>query len=470
MRKLAIQVRLLIAVFVIIVSTTFVLGYIGVNMINQFVQSRFEERIMFLARYLALNSELGILIGEQSLLERLARNLLSEKDVVRVSIVDIFDNPLAEVSKKVNGSLNAISVPVILKESREESMAFSWSDSDHPGNEIIGKVKITYSTEGIRRLLELMKIRFLWISVGIACISFLIFYFISKSLIAPVTQLAQAARQVAKGDLDLRVELGNLPETRELATAFNAMLDSLAESSKALDAANQEMIRQKMLAEMGKFSLMIAHEVKNPLSIIKSSLDILKKDIGPLADDMMITYIEDEIKRLNRLIEDFLSFARPAMPSFRRIDVNSMLVECIERFEIQMTDKPVVIERNIPDMPCFIEADPDLLNRAIGNIIKNALEAGNGNGKIEIDAVCEKNQWVLKISDRGGGIDPENIDSIFEPFFTTRAKGTGLGLAYTHQVITAHGGSVSAENNKSGGAVFKIVLPAPAETISFDGE
>ncbi len=473
-KGIGIHFRLLLAAFMLITATTFALGYIGVNIIHQFVQSRFEERILFLARYLALNAELGILIDERTMLNRLASNLLSEKDVVRVAILNNIDEILTDVSKKkarVSDHLSVAEAPVVLKESRDDSLAFQWDTHRKPDEELIGKVRITYSTKSINRLLAILKVRFIWLSTGLAVISVLIFYFISMSLVFPITHLVQASRKVAKGDLKLRVIPSSLPETRELAEAFNAMLDSLEKSRKALDKANQEMIRQNTLAELGKFSLMIAHEVKNPLSIIKSSLDILKTDLFSDRDSkleirnseseipIMISYMDDEIKRLNQLIEDFLLFARPAVPCFRPVDANAMLDESLAR--MQTSGEPIEIKASIPENPCYINADPDLLIRAINNILKNAFEANEQKGVVYVTASRDSQEacswWVVEIEDQGAGIDPEVIDRLFEPFFTTRSKGTGLGLAFASEVISAHSGSISAEN-ASKGAKFRVKL------------
>ncbi|GBC60198.1 two-component sensor histidine kinase [Desulfonema ishimotonii] len=455
MRRLGIHVRLLLAALALISATTSALGYMGINIAHQFVQSRFEKRIQFLARYLALNSELGILIGQKGMLTGLAENLLAEKDVVKVVILGEADEVLADVSKENSGQTSVVERPVRLKRAR----GFPWHTTAKPENQVIGKVRIYYSTEDINRLLSIMKERFLWLSMGLAALCMLMFYFISRSLVAPVSRLADATRQVADGDLSLRVEPGSLPETRELALAFNAMLDSLARSRRALEAAHLKMLRQETLAQMGKFSMMIAHEVKNPLGIIKSSLDILKADIPAPEENTMVLYIEDEIRRLNRLIEDFLSFARPAVPSFRNTDMNAMLRDHVERFELQLNGLPVEIMSHIPQSPCYAEADPDLLMRVVGNVLKNAVEANGQRGTVKLKAACRNGTWAVEIADQGPGIETAHIEKVFEPFFTTRAKGTGLGLAFVYQVISAHAGRIRAENLPEGGARFSIELP-----------
>jgi len=458
--RFGIHIRLFLAVILLITATTVTLGYMGVSITRRFVQSRFEARMLFLARYLALNSELGILIGEQDMLNRLAENLLSEKDVVRVFIHDRLKNPLTDVRKneaaRNSASVFAVEVPVTLSRKR----SFPWGVELDKDSQLIGSVKIEYSAEGINQLLSTLIIRFLLLSIGIACLCVFIFYFISRSIVAPVTRLADAARQVAGGNLKLRVQPVNPPETRELGLAFNAMLEFIETSQNALRQANEEIVRQKTLAELGKFSLMVAHEVKNPLSIIKSALDLLKRDMGQPENSMPIVYIEDEIERLNTLIEEFLRFARPAAPVFRSVDLNAMLTENIVRFEVQLDANSIQILSDIPETPCRCEADPDLLKRAIGNLLKNAVEANDRKGVIAVKAKERDGFWQVDIQDQGPGIPPENMQKIFEPFFTTRAKGSGLGLAFASQVVTAHGGRITAENiNPRPGARFMLELP-----------
>ncbi|MCP4692956.1 MAG: HAMP domain-containing protein [Desulfobacterales bacterium] len=457
MNKLGIHARLLIAVFMLIIALTLALGWMAVSGSRRFLLTRFEERIAFLSRNLAINAEFGIMIDDRTMLNRLAKSLLSEKDVAAAAIYDDAGRLLAEAANEAPGELNVIQAPVIQVESEEESLPFQWPSPGQPERKIIGKVMITYTTAGINRLLDAMKIRFVWIGVELAALFLLIFFIISRSLVAPVTQLAQAARRVARGDHAMRALPGALPETRELAEAFNAMLDSLEWSGKALEDAYQEMLQQKTLAEMGKFSMMIAHEVKNPLSIIKSSLDILKKDLPP--GDTLVAYMEDEIQRLNRLIEDFLSFAHPVRPMFRPVDLNALMREVIERFELHKAGAPVEIRSQIPPEGCMGNVDRDLLVRALDNILKNAFEANEDDGVVEITVQGQSNLWTVRIEDEGEGVSPDDMKKIFEPFFSKRAKGTGLGLAYAAQVFTALGGRVRAENREGRGAAFIVEIP-----------
>lgn len=457
MRSPGIHVRILLAAFLLIGATTSALGYLGANITHQFSQKRFVEHISFLAKYLALTAELGILIDDRAMLRRHAVNLLSEKDVVGVVILDSQDRELIRVPEQTRGAYPAIETPVLLTESREESKAFEFPEGAKES--LIGKVRIVYSTKGIDQLWATVMTTFIWLAGGLTCLAVVFFYFVSRSLVAPVKGLARAARRVAQGDLNLRALPGTLPETRELAVAFNVMLDSLEENRRSLEQANEQMRQQKTLAEMGKFSLMIAHELKNPLGIMKSSLDVLKKDLSLTSDNTMVFYIEDEIMRLNRLIGDFLMFARPVAPAFRPTDLNALLGEIVTRCELQQTGTFGEIRSRIPSEACYVNADPDLLIRAIDNIVKNAFEANRNGCVVEIEATLRRTAWSVEIADNGGGIAPDNLDKIFNPFFTTSAKGAGLGLAYASQAIKAHGGVITACNRAQGGALFRIELP-----------
>jgi signal transduction histidine kinase len=120
---------------------------------------------------------------------------------------------------------------------------------------------------------------------------------------------------------------------------------------------------------------------------------------------------------------------------------------------------------HIPDVSCLSYVDPDLFRRAIDNILKNAVEACDGRGVIFVDAVCGEEAWRVEIADDGCGIAEDMTHKIFDPFVTTRTKGTGLGLAYTAQVIAAHNGDIIVENRPSRGACFKIEIPRDPKTI-----
>jgi signal transduction histidine kinase len=317
---------------------------------------------------------------------------------------------------------------------------------------------VTYSVQGINDLSSRMKSRFVLIALALNGLACVIFYVVSRSLVSPLVSLAETARKVSAGNRSIRAASGSTPEINRLAGAFNDMLDSLAAGRKTLKQAYEKMARQETLAEVGKFSLMIAHEVKNPLGIIKSSLEMLKTDMNIPDDNMLLNYAEEEIARLNTLIESFLMFSRPAKPRFEKIDLNQMLEQVVMGFEIQYATNGIRLNCEIPGTPFEANVDFDLLSRGIGNIIKNACEANNGKGVVDIRVTVIQDKWQVIVIDQGTGIKDTDKRNIFEPFFTTKATGTGLGLAFADQVVKAHGGSIRVENSEAGGCRFCITL------------
>jgi signal transduction histidine kinase len=455
MRALTFQKRLLLGVLLLLAITTITLGMVGTHLGETFLRIRFEDRMAFLARYLALNSELGVLIGDQKMLERLANNLLSEKDVVQVLIEDEDGRILVNVESGVQTDSKEVVAQIRLRQ-QEENEAF-WGSSAQ--DQVLGKVHVVYTASGIDELLDKLRTRYAVAVIGLAAIGLLAFSFFSRSLVAPLKELVKASRIVARGDLNARVKPGSLPETNELAEAFNHMLASLDESRRSLEQTYQEMIQQKALAEVGHFALTVAHEVKNPLGIIKGALDILKKeDIDHEVKSTMIEYVDDEIRRLNRLIQDFLDFSRPRKPVFEKVELNSLMKELLQRLRLEWEEKGIYIDTDVSEEKCLSQADPDMLSQALLNVIKNACEACDGDGRVSVKSSISHYNWITQIADTGKGMDKETQEKALEPFYTTKAQGTGLGLAYAARVIEIHGGEISFRENHPKGTIFEIRL------------
>jgi len=457
-RRIGIHIKIVSVAVILICITVLTLGYFGVTLINGFLTQRFNQRINFMAQYLALNSELGILIDEQNLLKGLTVNILKEDDIRAVEIVDRAGEILVNEVRQIPGPFNAVEKEVFVS-STESSPSWFTGLSVNSGREYIGLVRVTYSRQGIENLILKMTQRFVATAVVLTIIAGIIFYFISRSIVSPLISLADTARKISMGNRTIRARRGGTsPEIARLAEAFNEMLDSLAKGRQTLVQAYEKMTHQEALAEVGKFSMMIAHEVKNPLGIIKSAVEILKTDFEIPRDNIPLNYAEEEIVRLNTLIESFLIFSKPAKPKFEKTDLNRMMEQVIMGFEIQYDNDQLEIISNIPKTPFNAEADFDLLSRGIANIIKNACEANKEKGRVTATVQIRGNKWVLKVCDQGPGIKPADKNHIFEPFYTTKAKGTGLGLAFAGQVVKAHGGSITIEDAENKGSCFVISL------------
>jgi PAS domain S-box-containing protein len=217
---------------------------------------------------------------------------------------------------------------------------------------------------------------------------------------------------------------------------------------------SQKELRER-LSTLGEMSAGIAHELRNPMGVISGYTKILSRKVEePLRPAVMA--INREIEVMNRIITDFLTFARPAEPVPGNVDLAALVQNCIEM--ISGTSRGIVIRTGTAQFPA-IRADEVMIRQAINNLLLNAVEAMPDGGEISISCTVSGAGLVLAISDTGHGI-PENLrDRIFLPFYTTKERGTGLGLAIVHKIIVAHGGSIRVESSPKG-TVFQITLPA----------
>ena len=471
MINLSFQKRLLLAVILLLIGTTVVLSLVSTYFASEFLITRFNDRMEFLAKYLASNAELGLLIRDDKMLARLASNLLKEPDVVAVQIKDAKGtNIIKQVKGKLkhSGAIESVTAPIYLTRSEEE-LVFLGREK---GNEPLGQVEVVYSTGGINSLMKRLQLIFLATALGIASLGIAIFTLFSRSLAAPLKSLAKASKTIATHgdiDVDLEVDGGSLPETRELAEAFTHMLKAIALHQSKLEEAYHEMMEQKSLAEIGHFAFSVAHEIKNPLGIIQGALDILKK---PEADEKikatMIGYVEDEIRRLNRIIQDFLAFSRPQKLRFEEVELNQLVRELIRKMALEWNEKGIQIEDQTSQEPAYARADGDLFIQALLNIAKNACEATNPPGKVIIKTAEKDGWWVVQIIDEGPGITQEDRERVFEPFFTKKDTGTGLGLAFAKKIVSAHGGQISIKKNKPKGTM--VLVEIPVITVAPKGE
>lgn len=441
-----------------ILGTSLALAVVGVRLTSGFVQSRAGDNFKLLASYLARNAELGIMLENPKMLEPLARNVLALDDIQEVVFLGGQGQVLLRQQKETSpaGGLGRVAAPVIAERLAGETIL----EGEYNLQEI-GQVTLVYSRDGFDLLGRQVAGRFLLMAFMLAAGAVLLYWFMARSIVAPLKNLLAVARDVSRGRQDVRADGGALPETRALAATFNEMLDALGEQRRKLAEAHSRMARQQALAELGKFSMMVAHEIKNPLAIIKGSLDLLKKEeLDAETRNTVTGYLDEEVVRINRLIEDFLLFARPGQPVLQPVMVADFLSSLSNRMDLARRDGGAAVELApvAPELRLF--CDPGLLERAIINIIRNADEAGAR--RIRIEAGGEGERLLLRISDDGPGIGEEVAGRIFEPFFSTKAKGSGLGLAMVREIIEAHGGRVEVESPAAGGTVFGLELPLDA--------
>jgi len=268
---------------------------------------------------------------------------------------------------------------------------------------------------------------------------------------------------------------------QKAADELESSYEKLKEQARQLLEKEQQLIRADRLATMGELAASLTHEVRNPLGSILGSAEILKDDYKP--GDVKYEFLEIMIKeanRLDRVINNFLSFARFNKPDIKEFDINSSILDIKELVEIGAAKKGITINTSLDGKIGKINADEEQIKQAILNVLLNSIQAMDKNGRITISTfqessgtsardLSEKGITVGKMpavqcvnisfTDNGSGIMPENMEKIFNPFFTTRENGTGLGLSITRRIIENHGGAISVQSKVNEGTTFIIKLP-----------
>jgi signal transduction histidine kinase len=293
---------------------------------------------------------------------------------------------------------------------------------------------------------------------------------VSQRLLAPIRTLTEGVKGVASGDLTRKVEVRGSDELAILAREFNAMAASL-------ERQRQELLRAERLAAVGRISAHITHEIRNPLNSLGLNAELLADELEPGASTearALLGAITREVDRLNAVAEEYLRFARLPRPVMAREDLNEILRGLVDFVAPEMAAAGVKVTRDLArDLPA-VWADEGQLRAVFLNLLRNSREAMPGGGTVAVrTARAADGGAEVTVADSGSGIPPEQLERIFDPFFSTKSGGTGLGLAFTLQVLKEHGGTVRCQSEVSRGTTFSVCIPsAPAnvtggeETVS----
>ena len=245
-------------------------------------------------------------------------------------------------------------------------------------------------------------------------------------------------------------------EVAELAGAFNEMAARLQQ----LKILENDLRRRDRLSALGKVAVGIAHEVRNPLGIIKTSAEIVQKGKSVSATDArMLGHVVDEVRRIDQLIRDFLEFAKPQAPTLELLDLLSVIKRVQEFCGPEFERLNIRVNVSLDANPLPVLADANQIFQAVLNLVLNALDAMPLGGELGIRLERREGFALLSFSDTGRGISPEIQDRIFDPFFTTKQSGSGLGLAKVYAIMEAHHGRVECVSQGGRGATFSLLLP-----------
>jgi len=298
----------------------------------------------------------------------------------------------------------------------------------------------------------------------------------ARSIVIPIKKLSHAAQQIKEGNFGAQVgakqrkrasPLLAKDEVGMLAETFNEMSMAIFERDQKLSRMNEEL---------KQMSAGLAHEVRNPLNGMRIFLELLKRRLtGDDTANEMIEKVDGEVQALNRIVTEFLDFARPTPIQREMVNLSEAIASTITLLHPELNDNTVQIQTSGLEVLPPVHADAEQLKQVFTNILKNALQAMPQGGVLTISGevsirkllnprvISAENTVHLEFMDTGVGIPPDEIERIFDPFFTTKDTGTGLGLAVVKRLLENHSGTIECRSEEGKGTTFIITIPVNRE-------
>lgn len=269
-----------------------------------------------------------------------------------------------------------------------------------------------------------------------------------------------AVRRITGGDLTVRVQTRSHDEVGLLARAFNTMVASLQRTSRQVMLEHEKRTDAERLACVGELSASIAHEIRNPLAAIINSVNLMSRDNLPEADrKQVIDIVNAESARLQRILNDFLTFSRIPQSNLRPVELCQLVRDTVTLLSNDPAlPADVILETHLPAMRCRGRVDEDQIRQALINLIMNGIQAMPNGGKLTVEIRTEENRLNISIIDTGTGIADELLNKITHPFVTGRKNGTGLGLSIVQRILMQHGTKLDILSHKGAGTEVSFYL------------
>jgi len=284
----------------------------------------------------------------------------------------------------------------------------------------------------------------------------------------PVVQLARAARNVAAGNWDTRVDVSGHDEVSQLADSFNRMTTELL-------TQKERLVQTERVAAWRELARRLAHELKNPLFPLQLTVENLVRARLQSPEQFDEVFRESsrtllaEISNLKAIIGRFSEFSKMPHPQLQQVSVNELIRGVAQLFQAQLQSPgrtPIACKLELDERLAPSAVDPELLHRALSNLVLNAMDAMPKGGTLTLRTRCNDGRVVIEVADTGSGLTPEECERIFTPYYTSKQHGTGLGLAIVQSVVSDHGGRISVRSEPGLGTTFVIELPVGVESAA----
>jgi len=345
---------------------------------------------------------------------------------------------------------------------------------------IIGALYVGMPEQPFLDLRTNLNLIFAGVLLFVALIGVSLSTWLGSRMARPVRALAEAARRMADGERIEPLEISSDDEIGLLADEFNTMArevstlnrtleqkveersHQLEEKSRQLLEAQKELARSERLAGLGMLAAGVAHEINNPLAVIRGNAELLQTSIPPENEDREeVDAIVEEAIRIERIVANLRAFSRSGLQRVEQFSLGGLLDDILDRIGHQIPLERYQIVRDYWGKDATIEGDRDQLRQVFTNLIVNGLQAMPEGGNLEVDIAVPSDggRALVTVRDHGCGIGETDQERLFTPFFTTKPRGTGLGLAVSYGIVSDHSGEIRAESRSGEGALFTVALP-----------
>lgn len=399
---------------------------------------------------------------------RLAQYLkrLNSKGINEISIISPSDEIIASTNPtKVGAALSPKKKELIIKAElgepvSTEGRAYNVIVPVIAGEAHYGYIHLKINADDVSLMLKHNMVKRIFAALVVFGLGIGIAIFLSMRYTEPIHGVVNAAKKVAAGDFNQSLPVDRKDEIGELTASFNFMMQRLRDNKRL-----EERLREaEHLSAVGQLSRTIAHELRNPLNFISLSIDHIGAKYRPSEAgeaknfETLVSSIKEEIRRLNRLVSDFLDYGKPLKLNRQSVNLSAVLNEIVDIIRAKAESEGVRIVEDLDYAP-VVNLDPELMKTCVLNVVMNSFQAMPEGGTLTISAKESDGSVVLSVSDTGKGVPKENLSKVFEPFFTTKDGGLGLGLATTKRIVEEHGGKISLQCESGSGSTVTLSLP-----------
>ena len=342
---------------------------------------------------------------------------------------------------------------------REDSAAVTAIPLKNSAGTVLAVLTVAISRSGLVGEQQQIRAIAYGVAAGGILLAIVFSLWIAARVSRPVEELARAAEEVARGSWDARVQVRGKDEVSVLARSFNHMTEQLENQREML-------VQSERVAAWRELARRLAHELKNPLFPLQLTVENLSRARQLPAAEFDEVFNEStqtlsmEIGNLKKIIGRFSDFSKMPKPELERIDAKDLITRVRTLYAAGSEDGPKIeVVTQLPDEPMPLMVDPELLHRALSNLVLNAKDAMPEGGTVTLSARKRESKVEIRVSDTGVGMTPEECERLFTPYYTTKEHGTGLGLAIVQSIVADHAGTITVESSEGHGATFVITLP-----------